>query len=138
MECALGIRSDCVGVCAYHDFAQMIAQKSLSAMPDVPLSEVRRMLHVYPPTMSHARVSLLRPCGSQATVAATDKSARTAPERIARFLRLLDHLGTVRWLCVVWVGFRLCTGFAGGFVGGFCTNRGFVDGRFRGPTSTSM
>lgn len=85
--------------CAYHFFALKIARGDVSDIPDdIPLPEVRRTLLVNPPTMKSTNVSILRKSGTiSSVVPVSSTSAKTAGARLARFLRLINHLGTAPW-----------------------------------------
>jgi hypothetical protein len=105
MQCALQLAATCPhpGKCDYHAF---LAQAQLRGHDagDLPFPEIRRCLAVYPPDMrssagSAKAVSLI--AAGQLVVNTTKTTAgsplQVARQRVTRFLRLLDHLGTAPW-----------------------------------------
>lgn len=105
MECALGLTT-CTDalhaggkLCAYHKFALRLATGSAMDVPEtLSLTEVRRRLWVDPPTMRSTNVAILRKCGTVGAVARSHHVGNgTARARLAKFLRLLNHMQAAPW-----------------------------------------
>ena len=95
MNCALGISNGCKGQCEFHQFAARVGGGE--PLPTIPLQEVKRMLSIHPPSMEHTQHAILKKTGSFTNATSSIVAVKTAPERLARFLRLVHHLGTAPW-----------------------------------------
>ena len=103
MDCALsGGSCKRVGRCEYHRFVAT-AQAHGHDSGDLPFGEIRRCLSVYPPNLQTARSATnavsLRKAGAMviSSTMQDTSTAAVAQQRLTRFLRLLDHLGTAPW-----------------------------------------
>jgi hypothetical protein len=80
--------------CSYHQYVRSVAASGVA--DDMPAPHVRRLLTVDPPMVAAAMGGMLRRAGAGIQSAkATEVSEHVA--RVARFIRLINHLGTAPW-----------------------------------------
>ena len=114
MQCALSPGTPCkTANCSYHTFVRNVAAGERDALDTMPAPHVRRLLTVDPPTAAvaagvlrragSARPKYIRPnTGPQTGMTLTDVEASTRMHmaRVARFIRLVNHLSTAPWACM--------------------------------------
>ena len=105
MQCALQTAPvcPCASKCNFHQFLEN-TQMSGYKNDDLKLHEIRKQLTIYPPNMrtaSHSsrNVVSLKKANSLVVMQRNHDIAQdfVSEQRVTRFLRLLDHLGTAPW-----------------------------------------